>query len=342
MKVHAEYIIFEKEPTLQAFNEPCFNEVFTDLVEKARKHTSQFYLQLQTFFTKLSLAIIAGLKQPQYTAKRADGTYEGNFRKLLEFICKDVLKNQSLMYGLRKENVNEYANRTKHSLKSFKGDIESTIFYYNRIIDDLSEKLDLPEIEPFKIETDDSWDLDAWPEFGDNATFHSSVDEFVDIPEMVSEALGMDASEAEIEGEDGVVAKACVACSLLSKEGDVDDGGGSIRKECYYGIKDLVVLFWPKKGFLSEVANATLSIEITNARGFNAFKMHGEDGVFSAPIEGALLLDLRGLDSQTILKGQNEALFELHLVVERDGEAILENTTKFAVSSDSPCHIVEE
>jgi hypothetical protein len=123
-----------------------FVAVYKSTCENAeRGFITVFSTTMQSLVTKLGLLISEVVIGP----KILNHTYIGS----INYLGLKILKNPVLLKHLQVTDINENANKVKHTLSSNSPiDIQDSIHQYNRLIQELINKCNLPSLSSIKIE----------------------------------------------------------------------------------------------------------------------------------------------------------------------------------------------
>ena len=123
-----------------------FVAVYKSTCENAeRGFITVFSTTMQSLVTKLGLLISEVVIGP----KILNYTYIGS----INYLGLKILKNPVLLKHLQVTDINENANKVKHTLSSNSPiDIQDSIHQYNRLIQELINKCNLPSLSSIKIE----------------------------------------------------------------------------------------------------------------------------------------------------------------------------------------------
>lgn len=104
-----------------------------------------FSTSFQSYFVRVALILSDCLVEPKYKGSK---TYLG----ATEYICKKVLKNSQWYQIFRKIiDVNDNANKAKHTKENIDIDINFTVKQYNNLIKEISDKTGMAAFKKFSL-----------------------------------------------------------------------------------------------------------------------------------------------------------------------------------------------
>ena len=343
MEKYNAYIKFDKEVARPLLTENTFLDMYDDVCTKAYDGSSLFFNAFQSFFVRISLIINKGLSEPKYTdINKNSKELDGNFSKLVKFICLKVLKNESLNYEITCEKVNPKANSLKHTIQNVCGDINAVVVIYNQIIDSLIEKLEFEELNNYKINLSGNWQWqsDDWDEKIENAIISENNYVFPQIQyenALMDELIGNGSLDVDELWKNDLMLYFLAKPNVVEKEEISKD---KLIKDKFFGISDIKLLLIPSYKFISRYGNCKIELYLENKNGVNCIKEGKNYKSFSAKIENAILFDLSSITTLTNLKFEEELFVNIVLKIVDEENVVVDSVITTVVYTKEKWEVV--
>lgn len=338
MQSYNKYLSFDQAKLTKEILDNTLAKSFLELEKAFREeNTIIFYQQFQSFNVSLFLSINEALEKPKYDFRRPNGQLDGNYTLLLTFICKEILRNESLALILKLEKVNEIANDIKHSVSYQEGNLDSICDTYNNIIISLSNILREDKLKRYLLTKIDNWNwnFDDWTnsdeevfeldsdicaeEFFSNTKYDINAAEYTYdiIYDLNNEVLGELYFSSDISASKKV---------LNNLETETTEEINS------YGLENPKLIFVPKKTKIKELENSKIYISFVNKNDKSIFDDKYDGDIryhIASDLEGITVFDMCDMVGKKIIKyawNSKKSYIKIKIQIYNKNNVIIEKT----------------